>query len=89
MKPKRFYLELPPRHTELADQEKEAYRHVKQWRYEQHSHGSFLDRDGVLRRSVRQVEGASGKGIRDEVLGGLLITVGLILWFLLGYALVG
>lgn len=88
MKPKTHYLELP-NHPELLDQDKTQYKNVVQWRYSQTDHASFLDRDRVVRSATREVTAKPEIKVRDDLFGALLIVIGLILYFLLGYAFIG
>lgn len=87
MKRKRYYIEIPSTHSELAEQDKTELRDVKQWRYKQNHDGRFLERDRVVRSATREAEGQ--KAVRGDLYCGVLAVILLILWFLLGYALVG
>jgi hypothetical protein len=86
---KKYYLELPINRPELTEQSKAEYRDQRQWRYQQINNGRFLDRDQVLRRSTREVEGPERGGLISDAAAGVLVVISLILWFLLGYGLFG
>ena len=86
---KKYFLELPINRPELTEQSKAEYRNQTQWRYQQINNGRFLDRDRVLRRSTRQVEGPDRGGLISDGVAGVLVVISLILWFLLGYVILG